>query len=59
MYEEEYWNLFTDSGNVFDYLAYKIEDKHNNKLDNVQVGVNVNGAVNCCDRNNFICGTYR
>lgn len=59
MYEKEYWNLFTNSGNVFDYLAYKIEDKKNKELSATQVGVDTDGAVNYCDRNNFICNTGR
>jgi hypothetical protein len=59
MYEKEYWSIFTNSGNVFDYLAYKIEDRNNNEVSVTQVGVNTDGAVNCCDRNNFICDTYR
>jgi hypothetical protein len=59
MYEEEYWNLFTNSGNVFDYLAYKIEDKHRHEADIMQVGADTNGAINFSNRNNFICHTYR
>ncbi len=59
MGKEEYWNNFTNSGNVFDYLAYKVEDKHKKESSITQVGVDTNGAVNCCDRNNFACSTYR
>lgn len=59
MYEKEYWNIFINSGNVFDYLAYKIENRKRKEVSVTRVGVNMDGAVNCCDGNNFICDTYR
>ncbi|WP_143452737.1 hypothetical protein [Konateibacter massiliensis] len=59
MYEEDYWFLFTNSGNVFDYLAYKIEDRNKEEVSVTRVGVDADGAVSCCNRDNFICSTYR
>lgn len=59
MGKEEYWNRFTNSGNVYDYLAYKVADRLKKDSSMMQVGVDTNGAVNCCDRNNFACSAYR
>jgi hypothetical protein len=52
MGKEDYWNKFTNSGNVFDYLAYKVQESKN-ECNKTQVGVDTNGAVNCCDGSYF------